>query len=112
MTGTAIVALASNAALVLFAAALLLTAARLVLGPTLPDRIVALDLMVGEVIGFIAAFALKSGFDGYLDIAVALGLIGFLATVAFARYVSHHAASEMAEEAFGEPQRHEEEQNR
>jgi len=80
--------LAASVTLVILSAALLLVVARIILGPTLPDRIVALDLLVGIVIGFIAAFALKTGFDSYLDIAIALGLVGFLATVAFARYVT------------------------
>lgn len=88
MTAAALVAVAADVALVLFALALVMTVVRIILGPTLPDRIVALDLLVGEVIGFIAAFSIKTGFATYVDVAVALGLVGFLATVAFARYVT------------------------
>jgi multicomponent Na+:H+ antiporter subunit F len=67
--------------------AFLLTVWRVLKGPTLPDRVVALDMLVGIVIGFIALIAIRTGFTLYIDIAISLGLIGFLATVAFARFI-------------------------
>ncbi|WP_181708471.1 cation:proton antiporter [Chthonobacter rhizosphaerae] len=73
--------------LVMLSIALALVVVRIFLGPTLPDRIVALDLLVGIVIGFIATIGIKTATYQYLDIAIALGLVGFLATVAFARFV-------------------------
>ncbi|WP_237154854.1 cation:proton antiporter [Oryzibacter oryziterrae] len=87
MSAEAILLLAANVTLGVLSLALIMTVIRLVLGPTLPDRIVALDLLVGIVMGFIAAFSIRTGVRSYLDIAIALGLVGFLATVAFARYV-------------------------
>lgn len=60
---------------------------RIVKGPTLPDRILALDMLVTVGIGFIAVIGVKTAYYLYLDIAIALGLVGFLATVAFARFV-------------------------
>jgi multicomponent Na+:H+ antiporter subunit F len=60
---------------------------RVIVGPTLPDRILALDMLVAVAIGFIAVIAIKTGFTLYVDIAIALGLVGFLATVALARYI-------------------------
>ncbi len=60
---------------------------RIVRGPTLPDRIVGLDMLVAVGIGFIAVIGVKTDFYLYVDIAIALGLVGFLATVAFARFV-------------------------
>ena len=74
-------------ALFLMCAAFFLTAWRVIKGPTLPDRIVALDMLVAIAIGFIAVIAIRTGFSLYIDIAIALGLVGFLATVAFARFV-------------------------
>ncbi|KKZ86883.1 cation:proton antiporter [Rhizobium phaseoli] len=87
ITPAAIVAAASSAALVILGLALLLTVWRVVAGPTLPDRILALDMLTGIAIGFIAVIAAKTGFFLYIDIAISLGLVGFLATVAFARFV-------------------------
>ena len=65
----------------------LVTVYRFVVGPTLPDRVLALDLLVTVAIGFIAVIGIRTGFTLYLDIAIALGLVGFLATVAFARFI-------------------------
>ncbi|AYM56610.1 cation:proton antiporter [Agrobacterium fabrum] len=87
MTPELTVSFATILATVVLSAAFLLTVYRVVVGPTLPDRIVALDMLVGIAIGFIAVIAIRTGFTLYVDIAIALGLVGFLATVAFARFV-------------------------
>ncbi|PDT05351.1 cation:proton antiporter [Rhizobium chutanense] len=87
ITPAAIVAAASSAALIILGLALILTVWRVVAGPTLPDRILALDMLTGISIGLIAVIAVKTGFSLYIDIAISLGLVGFLATVAFARFV-------------------------
>ena len=76
-----------NIALVLLSLAFLLTIFRIVKGPTLPDRILGLDMLVGAAIGYIAVIGVKTGYTLYVDIAIALGLVGFLATVAFARFI-------------------------
>jgi len=73
--------------------AFILTFARLVLGPTLPDRVLSLDILMTLAIGFIAIFTLLTGFYAYLDMAIALGLVGFLATIAFARFIINQASS-------------------
>ncbi len=102
MTPEMIVDTASLAALVALSLALLVAAMRVVVGPTLPDRVVALDMMVAIAIGFIAVFAIRTGFTFYIDIAVALGLAGFLATIAFARYIVSHGP-EQAEKPPAKP---------
>lgn len=78
---------------VLTTGAFLLTVLRLALGPTLPDRVLALDMLVTLAIGFIAIFTLLTRQYAYLDMAIALGLVGFLATIAFARFIMHQSAS-------------------
>ena len=87
MGAETILSAATAIALFLMCAAFFLTAWRVIKGPTLPDRIVALDMLVAIAIGFIAVIAIRTGFSLYIDIAIALGLVGFLATVAFARFV-------------------------
>lgn len=74
-------------ALWLILAAGILSIWRLVLGPTLPDRIVALDLLTLLAVAFTAVFALGSGQKEHLDVALALALVAFLATLAFGRYI-------------------------
>lgn len=72
-------------------AALLLTVLRLVRGPTLPDRVLALDLVTTLALGLVVLVAILTGFHLYLDIAIGLGLVGFLSTTALARYVLKRA---------------------
>lgn len=67
---------------------LLLALIRLMKGPTLADRVVALDLISFITIGFIALYTLYSGQKALLDIAITLGLVAFLGTIAFARYIA------------------------
>lgn len=91
---------AELAALGLLSLAFLATVLRVVLGPTLPDRVLALDMLVSAAIGFIAVIGILTGYTLYVDIAIALGLVGFLATVAFARFILRQGApaGESAEE--------------
>jgi multicomponent Na+:H+ antiporter subunit F len=56
-------------------------------GPTLPDRVVALDLMATLSMGFIAIYAVMTGQTIFLDVAIVLALIAFLGTVAFAYFI-------------------------
>lgn len=83
---------ATGAALLLLTVAIVLTIVRLIRGPTLADRILALDAITTLAIGYIAAFAARTGFTLYIDIAISLGLLGFLSTVALARYLLKQAA--------------------
>jgi multicomponent Na+:H+ antiporter subunit F len=73
--------------LVTLGLALLIAFVRLVKGPTLPDRIVAMDLFGVLVVGVIVVLAGWSGVRATLDAAIVIALIGFLGTVAYATYV-------------------------
>ena len=77
----------SQVTLVTLGLSLLITFVRLVKGPTLPDRIVAMDLLGVLVVGLIVVLAGWSGVGATLDAAIVIALIGFLGTVAYATYV-------------------------
>jgi multicomponent Na+:H+ antiporter subunit F len=77
----------SHITLVNLGIALLVTFIRLVKGPTLPDRIVALDLLGVLVVGLIVVLAGWTRVRETLDAAIVIALVGFLATVAYATYV-------------------------
>lgn len=79
--------LATVVAFVALAVAFATLVWRIVTGPTTVDRILALDMMVAVAVGFIAVFGVRSGFYVFLDVGIALGLVGFLSTVSFARFV-------------------------
>jgi multicomponent Na+:H+ antiporter subunit F len=68
-------------------AALLAAGWRLLAGPTLADRVVALDLLSMLLVVFLVTFRLITGVNAYIYVAIGLSLIGFLATVAFAHYI-------------------------
>jgi multicomponent Na+:H+ antiporter subunit F len=63
-------------------------------GPTLSDRVVALDLLITIGIGFIAVYSIVSNQPTFLDIAMVLGLIAFLGTVAFSYYLEKREKNE------------------
>lgn len=73
-------------ALALVGAAVLLAFVRLVRGPDLANRVVAVDLLSALGVGIAGAAAVVSGDPVYLDVALVLALITFVGTVAFARY--------------------------
>ncbi|MEM7696160.1 MAG: cation:proton antiporter [Pseudomonadota bacterium] len=87
MSGQAFLDIALIITFAILTLAFVLIVIRIIKGPSLPDRILALDLLVAVAIGYIAAFGIRSGFEIYVDIAIALGLVGFLSTIALARFV-------------------------
>ena len=74
-------------ALAVLSSGMVLTVVRLLQGPTLADRVVALDLIATQTIGFIVVYSIASDQELYLRAAIVLALIAFLGTVAFARYM-------------------------
>lgn len=87
LSGGAALQLASQAALGLLLVGMVLAVIRLIRGPNLGDRILALDMIGVLTVGFIGGVAVLTGFSLYIDIAIALALVSFLATVALARYL-------------------------
>ena len=79
-------------AMLLLFAGLAIAFARLVMGPSLADRVVALDLMAVQMVAFMALFTIHTGDPVFVDVALALALVAFLATVAFARFAERDAA--------------------
>jgi multicomponent Na+:H+ antiporter subunit F len=77
----------SQATLVILGVAMVVAFVRLVKGPTLPDRIVAMDLIGVLVVGQIVVLAGWSGVRATLDAAIVIALVGFLGTIAYATYV-------------------------
>lgn len=98
MSGADAIQWASQIALGLLLLAMLLTIVRLIRGPNLGDRVLALDLLTLLAVGFIAAMAVLTGFTLYIDIAIALALAGFLSTLALARYLLARASDQKKDE--------------
>lgn len=59
---------------------------RLVKGPTIMDRVLALDTMVINVIALVVFYGIQQGTAVYFEAALLLAMFGFVATVAFCRF--------------------------
>ena len=81
------IAFAAALSLVLLGLALLAAFWRLVSGPALLDRVVALDLIAAIVLGIISASSVLRAQPMVLDVAGVLALTSFLGTVAIARFL-------------------------
>lgn len=73
--------------LIILSLAMVFTLIRLIKGPRLESRVVALDLLTIIGIGVIATYSMITGRPVFLDIAIVLALISFLGTIAFASYL-------------------------
>lgn len=81
------VEMTAGVVLAVLALSAMLAFVRIVRGPTLPDRVVAIDLIATVAVGVLATSAIAFDQPALLQPALVLGLITFLGTVAFARYV-------------------------
>lgn len=82
--------LMNNALLFAFAVvaiAQVLSMVRLVIGPTTGDRILALDTMVVNAIGLIVLLGIIQGSRIYFEVTLIIAMLGFVSTVAYARFV-------------------------
>lgn len=78
---------ALHVAMPVLALALVLASVRALRGPTLPDRVVALDLLTSVAIATAGTWAIATDQPAFLDAALVLALVGFLGTVGFSRYL-------------------------
>ncbi|WP_435179597.1 monovalent cation/H+ antiporter complex subunit F [Halorussus sp. AFM4] len=76
-----------NGALVLAAALTLLAGYRVIRGPTVPDRVVALDTIATNVVAIAALYALLTGEGLFVTVGLVLAIIGFISTIAVSQYV-------------------------
>ncbi len=74
-----IVVLAASAIIVLY---------RFIKGPTLPDRVTAIDLITTIVIAIIVVFSILWKSHNFFDVAMVLSLISFLGSISYAFYLT------------------------
>ena len=74
-------------AMVILFIALVLIMVRFVKGPSLPDRIISLDLISSALIAILALYSMISGIKSTLEVALVLSLVTFLGTMVFANYI-------------------------
>ena len=77
----------SAIALTMLALGAILTFVRLMRGPSLPDRVISIDLIGILIVCVLVVVAGDSGQQAFLDVAMVIALISFVGTVAYARYI-------------------------
>jgi multicomponent Na+:H+ antiporter subunit F len=77
-----------TAALVVSAALTLLVSYRIIKGPTVPDRVVALDVIGTNVVAIAVLYAMATLQGFFIDVSLVLAIIGFMSTITVARYVT------------------------
>lgn len=82
---------ATYVAIVAIVSSVAAAAVRVLRGPSLPDRVLALDMIGLLSVSFIAVVAIASHQAVLLDAAIALALVSFLGTVAFARFIERRS---------------------
>ena len=93
MTPDGFLELATDVSFSLVVGAIVMGFFRLAKGPSLPDRVISLDLMTILIVGFCGLFSVFAGDATFLDIGLVLALVGFLATVALARFAERRGAA-------------------
>jgi multicomponent K+:H+ antiporter subunit F len=74
-------------AFVMLAAAMALNLWRLARGPTIPDRILALDTLTINTIALVMLIGMASGSTAYFEAALILAMMGFVGTVALCKFL-------------------------
>lgn len=67
--------------------ATIITFIRLLIGPTLPDRVVALELIASILVSIIGLYAISHNESSFIDVSIVMALIAFLAAIGFARFL-------------------------
>ncbi len=87
MTTPSFISLALLFAIGAVGLAMLLCGWRLLRGPTLPDRVLALDTLYVNVVAFVVLLGIRQGTGLYFEAALLIALLGFVSTVALGRYL-------------------------
>lgn len=81
-----------NVAAVMISAAFFIALVRVIWGPSLPDRVIAIDLIGISAVCLMSVAAGRYKTPAFLDAAVVIALLSFLGTVAYARYIERRKA--------------------
>jgi multicomponent Na+:H+ antiporter subunit F len=78
---------ATEVSIILIGLSLLIICVRLAIGPSIEDRIVAIDLFFANAIGFVGVYSIQNNTTTFLDVGVIIALLAFLGTIAFSFYL-------------------------
>ncbi|WP_309120388.1 Na(+)/H(+) antiporter subunit F1 [Paenibacillus sp.] len=67
---------------------------RVLRGPSMPDRVIALDMIGIQLLSIVAIVSIMLRSESYSDIILLIGIVAFLGTVAFSKYIERGEAIE------------------
>ncbi|WP_028309812.1 Na(+)/H(+) antiporter subunit F1 [Desulfitibacter alkalitolerans] len=74
-------------ALAVIAISIVLCFYRVMVGPTVPDRVVALDTIGVNIVAIISLYSIKLGTKLFLDVVLVVAILGFVGVVAVAKFL-------------------------
>lgn len=83
------ITLAAYISIIIISISMMMTLARFILGPSLPDRVISLDVFAANLLSILAVYAILSQERTYLMVALSMSLIAFVGTMTFAYYLVH-----------------------
>ncbi|MFB6074303.1 MAG: monovalent cation/H+ antiporter complex subunit F [Haloarculaceae archaeon] len=87
-TDPAFLGVAVQVGLIVASAVTLVAGYRVIVGPTTPDRVVALDTIGTNVVAIAVLYALVTDRGLFVTVSLVLAIIGFVSTIAVARFVT------------------------
>ena len=66
---------------------MVLTLIRFTIGPSLPDRVISLDVFSANLLALLALYSILSEQKTYLNVALTMSLVAFVGTMTFAYYL-------------------------
>ena len=76
-----------STAIILFAITIAIAVLRIILGPSLPDRVLALDVIGVNLIATIAVVSVLMNTKAFLEVILILGILSFIGTIAFSKFI-------------------------
>lgn len=73
--------------LVLFSTTIAIAVIRIILGPSMPDRVIALDMIGVNLIAIIAVVSIMLNTKAFLEVILILGILSFIGTIAFSKFI-------------------------
>lgn len=74
-------------ALIFFTITIVICLYRVIKGPSLPDRVVALDMIGVNLLPMIAIISILQRTTAYLEVILILGILSFIGTIAFSKFI-------------------------
>jgi multicomponent Na+:H+ antiporter subunit F len=72
---------------VLFSITIAIAAIRIILGPSMPDRVIGLDMIGVNLIATIAVISVLMNTKAFLEVILILGILSFIGTIAFSKFI-------------------------